>query len=497
MRPHAIESALIGCVLRYGRDAAGLVLPQLTPDKFIFSFDGEFGQEHSMIWSAISEVFLNEHLAPSYTTVSHHMKGACEADLRSLVDRLDKLYKIYSFDPDQIQHLAGLVDKAGIIYNIAHVGKQVSVNAEDIDTLIHTINRVEDVDKWATEQLGDFRRVMSMESTGYRPISSYIDGAKELWERQLRGEEMSLLENGFPSLMGASLFPVRRMAVLHGLSGSGKSTFAFQAALGTAIGLKKNGVQGCVAINSLEMEAEALVERMVSILARVDVSRFIRGVVTKTEVDHMFAWADFVGQLPIFIDDTSFLTTTALEYRASGLHVSTDGPVLQLVSDYGELFKNDDKASEELRIAKVFREQFTLSREIGASVIAISQSTVDKNAAGKTYIAGPDGTRYSRGILQATDILLELWNPPQMEASGRIVVGPDDCSTAHPWLFVQKYRNAKVGGKIPLGWDAPTTTFFDLSIAQTPGREVIYTHLEDTLAKMGMVEPVPTDLGDW
>ena len=138
---------------------------------------------------------------------------------------------------------------------------------------MQTLNKIEDVDEWATQQLTAYRAVMSMQSSGYTPISEGINPVKEKWERQFRGEELVLLENGFPSLMGAKLFPVRRMAVIHGLSSSGKSTLVFQINLGTAIGLMKNKIKGCVAINSLEMESDALIERMVAILARVDVSK--------------------------------------------------------------------------------------------------------------------------------------------------------------------------------------------------------------------------------
>lgn len=501
MRPYDLESALLGTVLRYGKDAAALLLPQLTADKFVFNFDGSFGKDHALIWGAITEVFLHERANPTYIEVAHHLKGAHESDLRGLVDRLERQYKMFGFDAPQTQRLAELVDKQGIVYNIAHVSKAVATNIDDIDTFMQTVNSIEDVDQWATQQLSSFRHVMSMQSSGYTHVSQQVDAVKEKWERQYRGEELILLENGFPSLMGANLFPIRRMAVLHGLSGSGKSTLVFQVNLGTAIGLVKNKVKGCVAINSLEMEADDLVERLVAILARIDVSKFMGGAVSKQELNKLFDWADFVAQLPIFIDDTNFMTTTAMEYRASGLHVSEHGPVLQLSSDYGELFKDDDKQSEEQRVNKIFREQFRLSRDIGASVIAISQSTVDKSTAGKTYIAGPDGTRYSRSILQASDILLEIWNPIQMEASGRTVIGPENFSDAHPWLFVQKYRNAKTGGAIPLGWDAPTTTFFDLSIAQIPGSETIFTHLGDALAALGYapatLSTTKLDLGEW
>lgn len=493
MQPYDIESIVLGTVLRWGLDAARLVVPQLTPDKFVFGVGGNFGSDHSIIWQAIIDLVINKQ-SPTYANVATKLKGQYEVELRAFVDRLQNQYHIHTLENADFMHFADLVDKQGVVYNMASIGGRLHAQAHDVETFMHTTNKVSDIEKWATEQLSAFRKVLSTQSSGYKHVSTIIDAVKERWERQFAGEELVLPNHGFPSLMAHNLFPVGKIAVVHGLSSSGKSTLVFQVNLGTAIGLYAEGIPGCVAINSLEMEDIDLVERMVAILAHMDVSRFMQGTVKKTDMDRLFSWADFVAALPIFVDDTNFMTTSAMEYRASGLHVSEHGPVIQLSSDYGELFK-DDAASEEQRVNHIFREQFGLSRLIGASVIAISQSTVDKTTTGgKSYIAGPDGTRYSRGILQAADIITELWNPVQMEAAGRAVVAPEGYSTAHPWLFVQKYRNGKAGIAIPLGWRAETTTFFDLSINQAPGKEEVYTHLQKAVDKAhvstALVEPV-------
>jgi len=485
MKPYDIECIVLGTVLRWGSEPACMILPQLTSDKFVFDTDGDFGSEHSRIWEAITEVALVEKKAPSYSNVATALRGELQDELKALVERIEQQYKIFVFDAKDFLDMAELVDKQGVVYNMAKIGGRLYAAASDVESFLRTTSKIEDIERWATDQLSAFRKVLSTQSSGYRHISTIVDSVKEKWDRQYRGEELVLPDNGFPSLMMHNLFPVRKMAVVHGLSSSGKSTLVFQVNLGTAIGLYVNDVKGCVAINSLEMEREDLVERMVSILAHTDITGFARGTIKKEQLDNLFTWADFVAQLPIFIDDTNFITTTAMEYRASGLHVSEYGPVIQLSSDYGELFRNEDKKSEEQRLNTIFREQFHLSRMIGASVIAISQSTTDKALSGKTYIAGPDGTRYSRGILHAADILIELWNPVQMEAAGRTVVAPDGFSTSHPWAFVQKYRGGKAGIAIPLGWRAETTTFFDMMIDQTPGKETIFTHLQEAVEKMG------------
>lgn len=476
MKPHETERRLIGIVLRYGNDAARLCLPQLTPDKFIFNYQGNFGIDHKLVWSAIRDVFLNQKLNPTLNAVKDQLP---KDDLPVL---LEMEREASQCDTNEIQQLTNRIDKQGIVYHVAHDSRVLGAVLDATDRFLMTVDSIQDVESWGTEQLNKIRNNLSSQSLGYEHISTVTERLRQRWEDIYSGKVVPVLNAGMPILRDHALFCSGEIAVIHGLSGSGKSTLVFQVNLGVAIDLYNTGRKGCVTINSLEMSAENLVERMASILAKVNVSKWKTRSITADEYDRLLEWSDFVDKLPIFIDDTSFLTTTAMQYRATGLHVSEHGPVVQLSSDYGELFA-DDHSSKEQAISKVFREQFYLSREIGASILAISQSTNDKSVSGRSYIAGPDGTRYSSGILHQADVLAELWNPVQIEKSGRIITVPKDANgnnlidKTHPWLLLQKYRGADIGAPIPLGWIPETTTFFDLSLSQAPGKEIVYEHL--------------------
>ena len=323
-----------------------------------------------------------------------------------------------------------------------------------------------------------------MDEKPYSHISTIGVRLKQKWEDFSTGKRIPIVPCGFPSLLENKLFPKGKMAVLHGLSGSGKSTFAFQVAVGTALELFGKDLPGCVAVNRLEMTAEDLVERIAAILAGVDVSKWLNNTMTPEEHARLVEWADFTSVLPIFVDDTSFLTTSLMGTQILDLHAE-QGPVVMLITDYGELFA-DDAGSEEQRMNHIFRQQFYLSREIDASVIAISQSTNNKTETGKTYIAGADGTRYSRGILQSADELVELWNPTQILDSGRLLKLDEnsDLNLEHAYLFIQKFRAGSIAiNGIPLGWIPERTTFFDMSISQTMGNETIFTNLDAALKK--------------
>ncbi len=477
MSPYDIEALLIGLVLRYGIVVARIVLPSLTSDKFCFGFSGSFGAEHSIVWNIIFDLY-QDHRNPTYTEVSHTLNGAYDAELRALTDRVESMYKVYSLDVQQVMRWADIIDKQGIVFNVSRNGGKLGVNLTDVQSFMKAVNSINDIDQWVSQQLSIFRSQMSSKSTGYRRISTVAEEVGERWERIFRGEEVLVYPCGLPILEKHKLFPRSKLAIIHGLSGSGKSSFVFQVNLGTAIYLYQNNLAGCVAINSLEMDEYSLINTLVAPLARVDTSKLINKSMNRDELNRLQEAKEYLAHLPILIDTTNFLTTTAMQYRAQGLHVSEHGPVVQLSSDYGELFR-DEGDSKEQRVNTVFREQFTLAKLINASVLAISQSTIDKQTSGKSYIAGADGIRYSAGALQAADIVVELWNPVAAKNAGRPVVAPEGVSLAHPYLLIEKFRGAKTGEQIGLGWLPHYSCFFDLDLNQGAvfNEEIIFDHL--------------------
>lgn len=475
-----IEQQLLAHVVTFGNEAASICLPQLTPEKFCFSRGERFGPEHSAIWIQVRNAYLKDNLSPVLSVLENYLAS-------DQLEYLHTLPTVTTCDPQLVEQLTNLVDKGGLVYNVSRYGHALGNNIASVEQFYQTLDTIQDIDSWVNEQLNRLRSNTSIQSEGYRHVSDIADELAKEWDDIYNGRISPYVNSGMPTLKANNLFPAGEIAVIHGLSGSGKSTLVFQVLLGTGIWLYVNDQSGCVAVNSLEMTDMRLVERMAAILARVDLTNLRTGTISKPEYTRLLEQLAFVRKLPIFVDDTSFLTTTAMQYRATGLHVSENGPVVQLASDYGELFQDEDsRLTKEQRVDKVFREQFSLSRLIGASVLAISQSTVDEKVSGKSYIAGADGTRYSRGILQSADIVAELWNPEQIEKAGRqVVLGDGSTLTkSNPHLLIQKRRSGEVGAAIKFGWKPEYTTFTDLALPQSPGKEQVYVHLADAYAKM-------------
>src|SRR5690606_13347882 len=156
---------------------------------------------------------------------------------RLLIDQLEGYYHIYTFDAKELAQYATDVDKAGIIYNVSQQSKRVGVITNTSDDFERMVKSIPDVSCWVNDTLNTFHSTLSIGGSGYQHISVATNRVREEWDMQYRKEQTVVLPCGMPTLVGNRLFPLRKLAVVHGLSGSGKSAFVHQVNLGTAIGL--------------------------------------------------------------------------------------------------------------------------------------------------------------------------------------------------------------------------------------------------------------------
>jgi replicative DNA helicase len=467
------EQITIATTLRYGTAATKIVLPQLTPNKFVHSKQGELGgNDHAYIWQAIVNC-VERQCVPTISSV-----GIEREYLQRLVGSLESDFGIYTFDANALLRYGEVVDKAGTVYQMSRIAGNISAMSLTKDGFYKGVSSIDNLSTWLTDVIQQYREVYKNDS-GYKHVSVVTEQIKENWDRMYRGEQLVILPVGMPTLQQYQLFPVNSFTVLHGMSGSGKSAFLLSVLLGTALGLKVNNIPGCVAINSLEMSNTGFMSRAASILAGIDHTRLRGGKLplTKDEYDRLVAWLDFVGTLPFYVDDDNLITSSELCLKALDIHTSDKGPLMQLGTDYTELFK-DEADSVEQAVNRVAHNQFSIKNSTGCSVIAISQSTYSEG--NRYYIAGMNGVRYSRGVTHAADIIVELWNPIQMRRNGIDVRVPESSNLddSSAWLLIEKYRDGETG-QLRLGWEPAYTRYFDRDFVMSRGGEVVvFDHLE-------------------
>ncbi|MBS1999844.1 MAG: replicative DNA helicase, partial [Cyanobacteria bacterium SZAS LIN-2] len=129
-----------------------------------------------------------------------------------------------------------------------------------------------------------------------------------------------------------------------------------------------------VAIFSLEMSKESLVQRMLCAEAKIDANRLRTGHLHTNDWTHLAMAMGRLGEAPIYIDDSAMMNV--LEIRAKCRRLKSEAKGLGMVIiDYIQLLQGrkggtDNRVQE---VSEISRGLKTLARELGTPVIALSQ----------------------------------------------------------------------------------------------------------------------------
>ena len=164
-------------------------------------------------------------------------------------------------------------------------------------------------------------------------------------------------------------FKAADLVIIAGRPAMGKTSFALNVTLHAAVGQKKP-----VAIFSLEMSKEQLVERMLCEQARIDAQRLHRGTLSDVEYERLAGALGPLGDAPIFIDDSPTLDDLTLRLKSRQAR-SREGIEL-VVLDYLQLMhgrSRDGDANRVQEVSAISRALKGIARELKIPVIAISQ----------------------------------------------------------------------------------------------------------------------------
>lgn len=233
--------------------------------------------------------------------------------------------------------------------------------------------------------------------------------------------------------------------------GVGKSSLATTIACNAA--LKHNAV---VAMFTLEMSAEQLVQRMISSTSGIDSQLLKRGKIGGK-------WDDFtrvstrLSQAEIFIDDSSSLTP--MEIRSKSRRLAAEVDLSLIIIDYMQLMQAGDRRSENRvqEISYISRALKALARDLNVPVIALSQlSRAVENRPDKRPVLSD--LRESGSIEQDADIVMFIFREGNVDGSSEQSTIAD--------IIVAKHRNGPLK-TISLYFDAALTKFADLETRAT------------------------------
>jgi len=195
-------------------------------------------------------------------------------------------------------------------------------------------------------------------------VPSYYDHIEYLYEH--RGELMGV-PSGFRDLdrvLGG--FQRSDLLILAARPGVGKTSLMLTFALRAA---EKRKV---VALFSLEMSAEQLVQRLVAQVSGIDAQRLRMGQLKDEEWP---AFAEAIGhlsELPIYIDDTPSITV--LQLRTKCRRLTSERGLDMIFVDYLQLMDSDFRSDNRVQeVSYISRSMKGLAREIDVPLMTASQ----------------------------------------------------------------------------------------------------------------------------
>lgn len=196
-----------------------------------------------------------------------------------------------------------------------------------------------------------------------------------------------------------------------------------------------------VAVFSLEMSKESLVQRMLTAEGRVDAQKMRKGLLRDEDYSRLARAAGILSGAPIWIDDSAGISL--LEIRSKARRLKADQDIGMVVVDYLQLIQGPASSeSRQQEISQISRSLKALAKELAVPVIALSQlSRAPEQRAGDHRPQLSD-LRESGAIEQDADLVMFIYRQ-------EIYDGPTDKDgnslEGRAEVIIGKQRNGPVG----------------------------------------------------
>ncbi len=441
--PHNLEAeqALIGSMF-LSREATESALSLVRPEDF-------YRPAHNRIYAAI------EHLYNANVPIDH----------LSVADRLESMGVL-----DQVGGKTYLLDVTGIVPTAANAQRYAEI-VQRTAMLRALIGAATKIVSMGYEAPDDLQQVVEESeklifdvtnkriSSNFRPINELLGASfkqlEELFENQ---EHITGVPTGFEDLdrLLAGLHK-GDLIILAARPAVGKTALALNMAVNAA----KAGTT--VAVFSLEMAAEQLIQRILCSEARINSQDVRTGYVKDPDWGKIHRTMGQLAELDFFVDDTPSISI--LEIKAKARRLMRDRPKGLIIVDYLQLMQPQGRRSEnrQTEIAEISRGLKILAKELSVPVVALSQLSraVEQRAGKRPQLSD---LRESGAIEQDADVVMFIdrnTDPRGAEDDdGNAEDRRPQRGTAD--VIVAKHRNGPVG-TVPLVFMERFTKFLNYS----------------------------------
>ncbi|SFG90068.1 replicative DNA helicase [Desulfotomaculum arcticum] len=431
--PHNIdaEQSVLGALLLENK-AISKVIRFLNPEDFYL-------ESHRVIYNAILELEENSQAA-DLVTVTDKLRRKGELEKVGGATYVATLTNI-SPTAANVEYYARIVEEKALLRNLINLSIRIAdmgyEGNEDAERLM------EEAEKMLFE-LGSRRTF-----TAFTEIKDILlETFKHFEFLQKHKGEITGVPTGFKELdnICQGLQP-GDLIIVAARPSMGKTSFGMCIGYHAALQTKKP-----IAIFSLEMSKEQLVQRMICAEARIDQHKLRSGFISDTDWSQLTQKARDMAQMPIFIDDSGMLTIRQLRAKARRMHMERG--LALIIIDYLQLMQGSRKVeNRQQEIAEISRSLKALGKELNVPVMALAQlsRSVEQRQDKKPQLSD---LRESGSLEQDADVVMfiyrdEYYNP---ETEKRGIAD----------IIVAKQRNGPTG-TVELAFLKQYTKFMDLA----------------------------------
>ena len=431
--PHSIEAeqSVIGAMLT-DRDAIDVASEKIRAEDF-------YSKQYGMVFEAMVELN-NEGKPVDPITLQNRLR---EKDV-----------------PPEVSSLGYLKDVLGTVSTSANIKQYVDIVAQ-LSLSRKLIRLTEEISnscyqgKESIEAILDdtekkvFNIIQNRGSDEFVDIRQVVMNAMDRIDTVYRAKgAVTGIESGFLDLdyMTAG-FQNSDLVIIAARPSMGKTAFVLNVADHIAFKKEKS-----VAIFSLEMSKEQLVNRMFSLESRVDAQKIRTGKLTDADWKALIESAGIIGNSRLIIDDTPSISVSELKKKCKKYKLEKGLDII--IIDYLQLMSGSGKSNESQQqvISDISRSLKAVARELNVPVLALSQLSraVESRPDKRPMLSD---LRESGAIEQDADMVMFIYRDDYYNKDS------DDKGISE--IIIAKQRNGPVG-TVRLAWLPQLTKFANL-----------------------------------
>lgn len=441
----AAEEALLKRILPHSEEAEQSVIGSMIIDREaivaaseIIHGDDFYGKQYGIVFDAMVE--LNDEGSPvDLITLQNRLK---EKDVPPEVASLEFVRDLITVVPTSanVKYYAQIVSEKSLLR------KLIRLNEEIANTCYAGKESTEIILEETEKKV--FELVQRRNTGDYVPIRQVVMNAMDKIElaSQTKGA-VTGIPTGFLDLdfRTAGMQP-SDLVLIAARPSMGKTAFVLNIAQNVAF--KEDA---CVAIFSLEMSKEQLVNRLFSLESKVDSQHIRTGQLQDDEWEKLIESAGVIGSSKLIIDDTPGISISELRSKCRKYKLEHD--LKMIIIDYLQLMSGSGRnESRQQEISDISRSLKSLARELGVPVLALSQLSraVEQRPDHRPMLSD---LRESGAIEQDADVVMFIYRDDYYNK--------DTEKKGIAEIIIAKQRNGPIG-TIELVWLPDYTKFANM-----------------------------------